>query len=181
MSRLATLLLPCLCLAGCLATHPERITVRRDPEDILRKKAAARLSYAEFLDDRKNDAQELEWDLGRPSRAERERAEQTGVAQAAEHLWSAVPQYAIRESLRDDAAAQKEIGELVASIKEDPWRDYEQDRRDTLYRDWGDRLTQHPPVIEPDTDGPPGWLGPKALPELPKLEPAGEGEGESEE
>lgn len=179
----APLVFSALALSGCLQTHEERVVVRRDPEDLIRKRAAARLSYAEFLDARKLEAQTLEWDLGLPTAREQARADASGSAtdQPAERLWPAVPQYAIRESLRDDEARHEAIQGLLDSIKEDPWRDYEQERRDTLYRDWGDRLTNHPPTgIEPDTDGPPGWLGPKVAPELPALPQPGSSDEDAE-
>jgi hypothetical protein len=161
-----------LVLAGCLNTRAERIVVRRAPEDLLRQRTAQKLTYEEYLEQRKNEAQALEWDLGRPTPREAELAEEAGTPtrQPAEGLWAAVPPYAIRESLRDDEARHEAIQPILDSIQEDPWRDYEQERRDTLWRDWGDRYSNQPKTLEPDTDGPPGWLGPKALPALPAAE-----------
>lgn len=155
---------PLALLAGCLATQDERIVVQRDPEDLLRKRAVAKLSYAEFLEGRINEAQALEWDLGLPTAREQEGAE--GARLPTEHLYSAVPQWGIRESLTHDEHTRAHVRDVLAPIPEDPWRAYELERRAVLWKDWGDRHTNQPKELEPDTDGPPGWIGPRAAPAI---------------
>lgn len=170
------LLLALALSAGCLDTQSERIEVRRDPDELRRKRETNKLSYDEFLELRKNEKQQLEWDLGFSGG-------EGGRADAG--LWLAVPQYAIRESLTHDEESREQVRALVAGIPEDPFRSFEQDRRDALWKEWSDRRTSLD-KLEPDTDGPPGWLGPKAAPALPgpltppKAEGEAEGEGDAE-
>lgn len=169
-----TALLLALTLAsGCLDTSNERIVVQRDFETLEKKRRTARLSYDEFLEQRVNEKQAQEWDLGF-TRRDGQRADAG--------LWSAVPQYAIRESIDHDRATREQVRALVDGIGEDPFRGFEQHRRDVLWKNWADRQADQPAQLEPDTDGPPGWLGPKAAPALPgPITPPEDGEDESEE
>lgn len=123
----------CLALTACSVNENEYVRIRRDPA-LLEQRAEAR----------KKTPDQLRW--------EREDLRASQRLNRDQKYWQ---QYYTRS--RDHHER------LIGSISEDPWRSYEQARKDTFYRRWADRHQSLPEVL-PDTDGPPGWLGPRLPP-----------------
>lgn len=111
-----TVLVACSALlGGCVGTKPERIHVRRTPEDIARYERGPG-SYAELQEQLKqeDEARALDGTLARSE------------------AWLKVSRLQIAEA---------------AQVGNDPWEDYEDERRAVLYRHWGDKHAP-PPVVE---------------------------------
>lgn len=96
--------------------------------------------------------------------AEREREQQLTFAEIREQQLAEREAYRLSPELsfsqRELEQGRERLREILARVPGDPWRSYELDRREIFYRNWRD-IYADPPEIEPDTDGPPGWLGPR--------------------
>lgn len=98
----------CLCLGGCLGQPPRKVKTVRDPALLERELSLERKDYWELV-----------W--------ERE---------AAERALQLKPD--LERTLNRDRTAKLLLHEVLVTIPEDPWAEYEHDRKRVLYRKWAD-------------------------------------------
>ncbi|MEZ6185349.1 MAG: hypothetical protein R3F62_10115 [Planctomycetota bacterium] len=137
-------------LAGCFTTTTEKVEVRRTEAELARAR--------EQQTQTQETVRERLYEANQKRRLDRE-------------LFA-------RESRRTEDL--KELRAFLDRVPDDPWTDYEEDRRRSFYRHWAGVRQPLPPLVAEDS-GPPGWIGPK----LPGAEAGGtpivEGLGEEEE